>query len=171
VQVRLRYAGRDRPESERIVHPLGLVKKASVWYLVAGTDAGLRTFRLSRVRAVTVTDQPVDRPEGFDLAETWRSVVDTVDERRAGFRVTARADAEMVRWLRGAFGSRARVRGETDDGRTEVELRSWSARSIAGELAAFGARVEVVDPPEVRDQLLHLGSELVERYGSGAVAR
>jgi predicted DNA-binding transcriptional regulator YafY len=170
-RVRLRYAGRDRPESERIVHPLGLVKKASVWYLVGGTDAGLRTFRLSRVRAVTVTDEPVERPAGFDLAETWRSVVDTVDERRAGFRVTARARAETARWLRGAFGSRATIRGGTDDGRIEVELRSWSSRSIAGELAAFGADVEVIDPPEVRAELGRLGSELGELYGSTSPAR
>ena len=45
VQVRILYASRNSPERERLVHPLGLVSKASVWYLVAGTDAGLRTFR------------------------------------------------------------------------------------------------------------------------------
>ena len=50
VQVRLAYADRTRSETERTVHPLGLVEKGSVWYLVADTDAGLRTFRVSRVR-------------------------------------------------------------------------------------------------------------------------
>ena len=50
VQVRLGYADRERNETERTVHPLGLVAKSSVWYLVADTDAGLRTFRVGRVR-------------------------------------------------------------------------------------------------------------------------
>jgi predicted DNA-binding transcriptional regulator YafY len=35
-QVRLGYADRRRHESTRIVHPLGLVRKGSAWYLVAG---------------------------------------------------------------------------------------------------------------------------------------
>src|SRR5262249_27443291 len=46
VQVRLGYTDRRRAETERTVHPLGLVAKGSTWYLVADTDAGLRTFRL-----------------------------------------------------------------------------------------------------------------------------
>ncbi|HEX5149681.1 MAG TPA: WYL domain-containing protein, partial [Candidatus Limnocylindrales bacterium] len=157
VQVRLRYVGRDRPESERIAHPLGLVSKASVWYLVAGTDAGLRTFRLSRVRSVTLTDDPVDRPEGFDLEQTWNEIVDTLSERRAGFRATARVVADAVGWIRSAFGVRVTVGQTGGDGRVEVQLRSWSADALADELAGSGAMVEVIDPPEARAALARLG--------------
>jgi predicted DNA-binding transcriptional regulator YafY len=165
VQVRLRYAGRDRPESERIVHPLGLVAKASVWYLVAGTDAGLRTFRVSRVRGVVRTEEAVERPEGFDLAETWRGIVDTLDERRGGFRATVLAEGEVVGWLRGTFGNRASVGETRSDGRTEVEVRGWSAHSIASELASFGGLVEVVGPDELRAELARIGAELTRLYG------
>ncbi len=168
VQVRLRYAGRDRPETERVVHPLGLVAKASVWYLVAGTDAGLRTFRLSRVRAVTLTDEPADRPAGFDLAETWKTIVDTIDERRVWFRAHVLADPEVVPWLRGAFGARAVIGEEATGGRAAVEIRSWSAHTVASELVGFGAQIEVVSPREVRDELARLGAALTETYGSGA---
>src|SRR5262245_21303614 len=37
-QVRLGYSDRRRTRTERVVHPLGLVEKGSVWYLVGGTD-------------------------------------------------------------------------------------------------------------------------------------
>jgi predicted DNA-binding transcriptional regulator YafY len=170
VQVRLRYAGRDRPESERIVHPLGLVAKASVWYLVAGTDAGLRTFRVDRVRGMERTEEPVERPEGFDLAETWRSIVDSLDERRGGFRATVLAEGEVVGWLRGTFGNRASVGGTHRDGRTEVEVRGWSAYSIASELASFGGLVEVVRPEELRTELARIGGELTRLYCEGTHA-
>src|SRR6476646_4042634 len=50
-QVRLGYVARDRATSTRVVHPLGLAAKGHVWYLVADTDAGLRTFRVDRVTA------------------------------------------------------------------------------------------------------------------------
>ncbi len=170
VQVRMVYAGRDRPESERTVHPLGLVKKASVWYMVAATDAGLRTFRLSRVRSVVVTEDPVDRPDHFDLEQTWSSVVEEIDERRAGYRAFALAEAESIGWLRSAFGTRLTVGEAIEDGRIEVDVRSWSAHTVAGELLEFGRWVEVVGPDEVREELARVGAELIERYGSPRAA-
>lgn len=170
VQVRIGYAGRDRPPSDRTVHPLGLVAKASVWYLVAGTDAGLRTFRVGRVRSVQTTDDPVERPEGFDLAATWRTVVDTVDERRAGFGALARVDREVLPWLRSIFGIRFSVREDADGERPLVEVRSWSAHTVAAELASFGSGVEVTGPAEVREELARIGAELTALYGAAADA-
>jgi predicted DNA-binding transcriptional regulator YafY len=170
VQVRLRYAGRDRPETERLVHPLGLVAKAGVWYLVADTDAGRRTFRLSRVRGVVVTDEPAERPEGFDLAETWKEIVDSIDERRTWFEASALVEPEAVSWLRASYGSRMTVGETRADGRVSCELRSWSAHTLAGELASYGSRVEVVSPDEVREELARLGAELSARYGQPAAA-
>jgi len=164
-QIRIVYAGRSRPESERTVHPLGLVSKASVWYLIADTDAGLRTFRVSRVRPVVVTEDPIVRPEGFDLEEHWSVVTAEIDKQRVPFRAYARAEPEAIPWLRTSYGSRLEVGEPGADGRVAVELRSWSAHTVAGELAAFARWVEVEGPPEVRDALAVLGSDLVALYG------
>ena len=60
VQVEFGYRRPRRRVSSRTVHPLGLVVKNRTWYLVADTDAGQRTFRVSRVRSVEATDRPVD---------------------------------------------------------------------------------------------------------------
>jgi predicted DNA-binding transcriptional regulator YafY len=145
------------------VHPLGLVAKAGVWYLVAGTDAGRRTFRVSRVRSAVPTGEPAERPEGFDLAEVWREIVDTIDERRVPFRATVLVVPEAVPWLRSAFGNRMTVGDSEDDGRVSVELRSWDAHVLAAEVAAFGSRVEARDA-EVRAELARLGAELTDLY-------
>lgn len=170
VQVRIVYAGRDRPVSERNVHPLGLVAKASVWYLVAGTEAGLRTFRVGRIRSVEVTDRPVDRPADFDLAATWRSIVDTLDERRGWFRASGLADQQAVPWLRGSFGKRVTLHDGPDaDGRVRVEIRSWSAEALAAELAPFGTHVEIVEPAGVRDALARLGQALSGLYAGRGI--
>ena len=37
-QVELAYVARDRTSTTRVIHPLGLAAKGSVWYLVAHTD-------------------------------------------------------------------------------------------------------------------------------------
>jgi predicted DNA-binding transcriptional regulator YafY len=164
-QVRLGYVSRDQTETERIVHPLGLVAKRSVWYLVANTEAGMRTFRLSRVRSVTVTEEPVERPPGFDLATTWKSVVEAVDERRGEGKVSARADPDVIGLLRMVFGNRLSTGDTAADGRVEVELGGLDGDSAAGQLAGFGARVEVIEPTDIRDRLAVLGAELTRAYG------
>ncbi|HXA32072.1 MAG TPA: WYL domain-containing protein, partial [Acidimicrobiales bacterium] len=167
-QVRLGYTARDGSETERMVHPLGLVAKRSVWYLVAGTDAGMRTFRLSRIRSVTVTDRPVERPDGFDLADTWKSVVDEVDQRRSAGQldpVVARADPDLIPLLRMVVGNRLTIGDVAPDGRVEVEVGGGSVESIAGELAGLGSRIEVLEPQAVRDRLALLGEELSRCYG------
>jgi predicted DNA-binding transcriptional regulator YafY len=57
-QVEIGYLARDRASSTRVVHPLGLAAKGTVWYLIAGTDAGLRTFRVDRVTSSRGTGAP-----------------------------------------------------------------------------------------------------------------
>ena len=164
VQVELGYTDRDRSESERTVHPLGLVAKGSVWYLVAGTDAGMRTFRVNRIRSVTATDRLVQRPDGFDLAETWRSIVATLDERRTPWRVTGRADPAVTGLLRAAFGTRVIIEAAGPDGCLAFELRGHSVESVAAQLAGFADALEVDGPDEVRIRLGQIGAALVERY-------
>ena len=164
VQVRLAYTDRGGAPSERTVHPLGLVSKGTVWYLVADTDAGLRTFRVWRVTSVELTDEPARRPPGFDLADAWQEVVDAVDRRRTMERVRAVAEPSTVGMLRGHFGTRLTVGGAGDDGRVAVEIGFGSLDRAAIELAGYGAGLEVVDPPSVRLDLAAIGRHLAERY-------
>jgi predicted DNA-binding transcriptional regulator YafY len=165
VRIRLGYAGRDRPESERTVHPFGLVAKGPVWYLIGNTDAGLRTFRLSRVRSVQVTDEPVERLDGFDLDTAWQTILATLDERRLPFRARVRTDAGLVAVLQSVFGTRLSVQRGAGADRVELEIRGASADIVAAQLAGFGRSVEVIDPAEVRSHLARIGAELVGAYG------
>ncbi len=167
VQVRLGYADRAGTASDRTVHPLGLAVKGTTWYLVANTDRGLRTFRVNRVQSVARTEQAVERPEGFDLEQTWAGIVTSLDEQRAPLRVRAVAERAALGWLRSSFGTRMIVRESARaDGRFDVELRGHVVESVAAELAGFGNQVEVLEPPEVRARLARVGAELTARYGS-----
>jgi predicted DNA-binding transcriptional regulator YafY len=82
VQVRLRYAGSSGAVTDRTVDPLGVAAKGGTWHLLADTASGRRTFRVDRIRAVTLTDRAATRPTDFDLAEAWREAVAAVDARR-----------------------------------------------------------------------------------------
>jgi predicted DNA-binding transcriptional regulator YafY len=167
-QVTLGYVARDRTVTSRAVHPLGLATKNRVWYLVADTANGLRTFRVDRITAVEPRGEPVVRPEGFDLAEAWRLIAAEVDAKRVPVRVRAWADPHIVGLLRMMFGTNVRIGPAGPDGRIEVEVAGAHVDAVAGELSGLGARLEVVDPPEVRTRLAVLGAELIETYGDAS---
>jgi predicted DNA-binding transcriptional regulator YafY len=64
-KIRLAYVGRTRERTERLVDPWGLVDKDDIWYLVAGTDRGQRTFRVDRILGAEPTELPAERPRGL----------------------------------------------------------------------------------------------------------
>jgi len=146
-QVDLRYATPDNAATDRIAHPLGLVTKRGVWYLVANTDRGIRTFRLSRIEAVALRDEPVNRPDDFDLDATWESIVSTVETRRSNLLVSAIVDADAMTPLRYVFANRFEIVAERHDGRFDVVLADASAEAFAAQVAGFGGRITLVDPP------------------------
>jgi len=163
-QVEIGYLARDRVSSTRVVHPLGLAAKGTVWYLVADTDAGLRTFRVDRVTAARGTGAPVVRPDGFDLAEAWKLITAEVDQLRAPVRAQGAAEPGIVQLLRWVFDTLVRVGPIRPDGRVDVEIAGSNIGALAGQLAGFGAAVEVFEPAELRTQLANVGRELAGLY-------
>jgi predicted DNA-binding transcriptional regulator YafY len=164
-QVTLGYVARSREPSTRVVHPLGLAAKGTTWYLVADTEAGLRTFRVDRMTSVEPTGDPVVRPEGFDLPEAWRLITDEVEQRRTPVHARALATPDTVPICRWVLGNRVQIGPTGRDGRVEVELRGQSVRSLGGEIAGFGGGLEVIEPAELRDLLAQIAGELAELYG------
>lgn len=164
-QVEMRYARPGADATDRIVHPLGLVTKRGIWYLVANTAKGIRTFRLSRVKAVTALDDAVDRPDDFDLDATWQSIVTKVESYRGDIQVTVLADPSVVRPLQYIFAKRHELIGERADGRIEFSIVEFAARPLAAQLAGFGSAVEIIDPPaDVAAEMSRLATELSEQW-------
>lgn len=163
-QLRLAYTARSGEASERVVEPLGVAAKSGSWYLVADTDRGLRTFRIDRITSLSETGLPANRPAGFDLAEAWALTTDRVEEMRTPVVAEVLADREAAARIAFMLGPRART-AASPDGRVAMELRGYHLRELAVDLAGFGDQVEVVSPPELRDDLARVGRELVRRYG------
>src|SRR5205085_1247586 len=155
--------GSEEP-STRVVHPLGLAAKGTTWYLVADTEAGLRTFRVDRMTSVEPTGEAVVRPQGFDLPEAWRLITDEVEQRRTPVHAQALATPDTVPVCRWVLGNRVQIGPTGPDGRVEVQLRGQSVRSLAGEIAGLGGGLEIVEPAELRELLAEIAAELAGLY-------
>lgn len=163
-RLRLTYRPRTGEPGHRLVDPLGLVDKDNVWYLIAGTERGRRTYRVDRIDAAEPTGEPATRPAGFDLSEEWRDVRREVERHRARVSATVLVPASVVAPLRAQFGRYATVLGEQPDGRVRLRVAANLPVAIAEQLAGWGARVEVQAPESVRAELARIGAELLDRH-------
>lgn len=167
-QLKLDYQTSDTELTICIVQPLGLVTKSSVWYLVAQTDEGRRTFQVSRVQSVDVQNRLSVRRTGFDLGDAWRSIGKAKDSRAERRNITADAVAE--RWTISLIRNLTAIHliefDEVDAGHIRVEVSAPSIPVLAHGLAGFGPAVDVSGPPELVRALGRLGHHLADRYGS-----
>jgi predicted DNA-binding transcriptional regulator YafY len=164
-KVEIGYRDRTQSVTLRTVAPLGLAAKAGRWYLVADTERGRRTFRVDRITTLALLDDPVERPADFDLATAWAEVADRVEDLRAPVAAQGRLRRDLVPLAGWLLGPRLVLGGPIDDDWVGVEVRGPSVRSLAGELAGFGAGLVVDGPSELRTQLAQVGTELVALYG------
>ncbi len=162
-ELRLRYRSRQGEASERVVEPLGLVDKDGTWYLVARTGTGRRTFRADRVERAEPTGATFEPPPDLDLAHEWAVTVAAVEQQRSAVTAQVRAPARLLPVLRTHFGRH--LDDVRDDG-THVRARvgAHSVTGLAEQLAGWALHVEVLGPPEVRDELARIGAALVARH-------
>ncbi|WP_410579456.1 helix-turn-helix transcriptional regulator [Amycolatopsis sp. lyj-108] len=165
-KVRFGYAKKGAEPVERVVDPWGLVDKDDIWYLIAGTEKGQRTFRVDRISAAEVSDLPAGRPDDFELSRAWEQIVDRVEQRRSGLDATVLIAERHLPILQDHFGRQARVEETLDDGRVRVTVSAPVAWMIAQQLAGWGSMIEVLGPPSVQEELARIGAELVERYAA-----
>jgi predicted DNA-binding transcriptional regulator YafY len=162
-KVRLTYGSKGQ-RTERLIDPWGLVDKDDIWYLLAGTERGQRTFRVDRIVTASPTEEPASRPDDFTLESAWEQVVGEVEERRSRTWATVLVEARFVPVLRDQFGRHCDPDGSHADGRARVRLGAPTALDIARHLAGWGALIEVVEPRSVQAELARIGAELSARY-------
>jgi predicted DNA-binding transcriptional regulator YafY len=165
--------GCEPPDAELEVDPLGLVAKGGVWYMVAAVEGDARSYRVSRVRSARLSEEEATRPEGFDLATFWAASVARFKTEMPRYFATLRAHKSVVPVLHyaGRF-SRVEEASEADaEGWATVRMRFQFEEDACGLALGFGAKVEVLEPVELREKVLKTAERVVEFYkGRGARA-
>jgi predicted DNA-binding transcriptional regulator YafY len=162
-KVHLTYANYAGQRSERLIDPWGLVEKDDLWYLIAGTENGQRTFRADRIITAVSTDFLAERPDDFELSEAWDRIVDEIERRLSSTWATVLIENRYLGVLRVRFGRHCVVAGGEADGRVRVRVAAPTALDLARQLAGWGALAEVTEPAAVRAELARIGAEL-SRY-------
>lgn len=166
-KLRLSYRrGGDGAAVERVVEPLGLVAKGSVWYLVAAVEGEFRSYRVSRVQDATLTDEPFTRPRDFDLAAHWEQSTVEFKANLPRYPATVRADPAIVPRMRqeSHYTRLQRVGPPEADGWVTVDILFEEEHSAREYVLSFGPQMEVLEPAALREQVLQAAQDIVARY-------
>ncbi|WP_328612441.1 WYL domain-containing protein [Amycolatopsis sp. NBC_00355] len=135
----------------RRLHPLGLVLKAGVWYLVASG----RTYRVTNIVDLTPLGETFTRPAGFDLAEFWREHVERYERADLDETAVVRLSSAGIAALPEILGPKAaRLVSHTLE---PADAEGWQRATVplesvphaAAGLLRLGADAQVLEPPEL----------------------
>jgi len=159
-RIDLGYEDRSGSATERVVDPLGLVSKAGVWYVVAMTAEGYRSFRVDRIRELHERGERFTRPVDFDLDAYWRESSTYRGRRIDSFafemRVARHALADVTNYWRFEL---------LDDADMPlVRLHVPSLEIAAHQVFSWGTAVEVLGPAALRAAIAERARALLERY-------
>ena len=149
-QLEVSYLGQDaKAPTPMRLHPLGLVNRGAVSYLVATAwdYEDVRLYAMHRIREATLTEEPARQPAGFELQAYIRQGALQFGGERT-IRLKARASDELLRILAETPLSQDQVlKGHTLSAtvRDTWQLTWW--------ILSQGAGIEVLKPLTLRKQI------------------
>jgi len=151
---------------DRLVDPLGLVAKGSVWYLVAAVDGALRSYRVSSILGLEQSAEQCVRPKGFDLAAFWAQSTASFKASLPQYRTTVRIAPEAFPFMRfaGRFARILQTDAPDADGWIRVTLRFDVEEMAIGYALSFGEKLEVLEPKTLRTKVIEEARNLIRFY-------
>ncbi len=168
------YTRADGESGLRIVDPLGLVVKGMTWYLVARTPRGMRTYRVSRMSAVTPLAISFERPARFNLAKHWKKSVTELEAQRRRYSATLllspQAAESLIRWCV-ATPAKTPLPEGAPAGWIAMRVDFESEEQALFVALGMGARVRVMEPQELQQRVAAETKAMSDAANSLAVQR
>jgi predicted DNA-binding transcriptional regulator YafY len=166
--VNITYQRSDGEIRDRVIAPYGLVAKASLWYVVASNGEDMRVYRVARILSLTPLDEVFEYPADFDLEAYWLQWCKAFETSRWQHDMQLRVSPDVAEIMAGYWGDAVRTIIEAVEpdaqGWREITLRYESIESACNTLIRFGAGVKVLQPPQLRDSIIRLASDIVAFY-------
>lgn len=155
---------RGDEQVERIIHPLGLVAKRSTWYVVAETEGELRTYRISRIVEAHILDEGFEPPIGFDLAAYWEESTQQFKANLPRYPARVNIKDMIIERISSERFVKVLQMERMENGWIHAELEFNTLESACQIILGFGSHIEVLEPNELRDELIAKVKSIVELY-------
>ena len=153
------YYNSELTITDQIAEPLKMVFKSHAWYLIAYSRRknDIRTYKMSRIRNLSVTNQLFDRtlPEDYSLTPAYKEeynlpVFKLHFSEKIAYKVYDEFQEKYIKKL--------------DDGTLEVTFRYRLSDWTFLYLLSFGEYVEIIEPVEARNILKEKARKILSMY-------
>lgn len=163
----IRYHPASGKTSSRDIEPLGLVLKAGLWYLVAGTTGEPRVYRVSRISEIVLSDGTFERPPDFNLAAFWQAWAAKFEaDRTSGYRLVLRVHPNALAAVEDLDVGPVEGIEADEDGWLRVAIHCEAERWARRAVLELGEAAEVVEPLDLREEIAALARSLSKLYES-----
>jgi predicted DNA-binding transcriptional regulator YafY len=175
-RVWMRYYTASRNEhSERTVSPYHLYNVHGDWYLIAFDDKrkSLRNFSVGRIEDWQVLAETFERDPKFSIHD-WMSGAFQTERGGEVLEVVLRFDAQQARYIRERhWHDTQQIEELADTPRTRagtcggliLRFRTGGLGEVKRWVMQYGGHVEVLEPEELRNELLQELQKMAKLYG------
>ncbi len=153
------YLNSELAVTQPIAEPLKLLFKSHAWYLIAYSQnkKDIRTYKISRIREIKITNQTFDRelPADFSITPTYKDEYNIPMFRlhfseKIAYKVYDEFQENYIKKL--------------EDGTLEVSIRYQLSDWTFLYLLSFGEYVEIMEPLEARNMLKEKAQKILSLY-------
>ncbi|MBO8158498.1 WYL domain-containing protein [Thermosyntropha sp.] len=170
-RIKIIYSYRDGSEEGRVLDPLGMVCKRSVWYLVArkvvDNKPEYRVYRVDQIKHVYLRESEVyEYPENFSLhnyiSSSWGVFCnDPIRTVRVKFMPSVAFRLKNVK-----YHPTQKIVQECDDGSIIVEYEVCGLVEMKSWMMQWGDEAEVIEPEELRKSIVETAAKILNKYSS-----
>ncbi|MDR4194815.1 transcriptional regulator [Bacillus cereus] len=162
-KVRIQYEKRFGERSERIIDPYGFVHYNEFFYCLAlcNDKKEKRMFKLSRIKNIRVLYDTYEIPTDFDIREEFPKlgiVKESLEVELLIYPPFAASVPESI------WGENQKI-DHNEDGSILFRATMSGKESIKKWVLGMGASVRVLEPRELREEVVEEGRKLLEMYG------
>lgn len=164
------YQGYEGPHELYHVSPYALKAYNRQWYLLGFVEEknAIRNFALNRILDLKKTNKSFDRPKDFDARKYYANTIGIyVNEELPVETVKIRAYGVQMEYLRALPLHKSQEEVKTKYGEyADFQYRVCITPELVSSLLAMGEKVEVLEPPSIRQQILDRLNACMKRYNT-----
>ena len=149
---------------ERVVSPYALKLFHQRWYLLAFTGRHTATYSLDRMLSVTLTEESFQMPADFSPQQYFAEYFGVLTDETPMAHIVLRAYGTMANYLHTLPLHASQRELSKTDGYTDFALDVRPTADFIGELLSHDSALEVLEPQELRQQLLQRINDMRQRY-------
>ncbi len=148
------------------VRPLRVIFISRAWYLIAHSSmhSEIRTFKLGRIKKLSVTRKQFETPDDVDLDDYFGDAWSMIPEGRnydvhLRFAPKVAGNVAEVQW------HKSQETELNDDGTLDFRVNVDGLNEITWWLLGYGDQVEVIAPAKLRKSVAKVARAVLDKYG------